>query len=162
MLHNQIWLQIWYFWPIIACIGRKICFGRYTVRRKFCRNCFTVITAEISAENAGCYADGRTLICGNLWLSYQIWHRSIPEGLDASLTAARVVRGMSESSSSNPGPYLMSSGTSVIICAFSFKHATDVLWNFQTHTRKRHPGVSNITHAYPDLPWYTAIQVWPE
>ena len=60
--------------------------------------------------------DPSVLICGNLCLWFQIRHRCTLEGLYAFKLVSRDARELSESFSSNPGPYLMSFDPSVLIC----------------------------------------------
>ena len=60
--------------------------------------------------------DPSVLICGNLCLWFQIRHRCTLEGLNAFKLVSRDARELSESFSSNPGPYLMSFDPSVLIC----------------------------------------------
>ena len=64
--------------------------------------------------------DQSLLICGNLCLRFQIRHRCTIWGFKAYQTALRDARGLSESSSSILGPYLMSLDTSVLICSNLF------------------------------------------
>ena len=60
--------------------------------------------------------DPSVLICGNLYIWFQIRHRCTLEGLYAFKLVSRDARGLSDSSSSILGPYLMSFDTSVLIC----------------------------------------------
>ena len=60
--------------------------------------------------------DTSVLICGNMCLWFQIRHRCTHEGLSALKLVSRDARGLSDSSSSILGPYLMSFDTSVLIC----------------------------------------------
>ena len=59
-------------------------------------------------------------ILGNLCLFFR-------DGTDILLGNLMALK-LSELFSRNPGLYLMSINASVVICAFSFKHGTDVLW----------------------------------
>ena len=74
---------------------------------------------ESSSGNPGQYlisVDPSVLICGNLYIWFQIRHRCTLEGLYAFKLVSRDARELSESFSSNPGPYLMSFDPSVLTC----------------------------------------------
>ena len=60
--------------------------------------------------------DPSVLICGNLCLWFQIRHICSLEGFYAFKLVSRDARELSESFSSNPGPYLMSFDPSLLIC----------------------------------------------
>ena len=75
--------------------------------------------SESLSSNPGQYLmsfDPSVLICGNLCLCFQIRHRYTLEGLYTFKLVSRDARELSESFSSNPGPYLMSFYPSVLIC----------------------------------------------
>ena len=74
--------------------------------------------SESFSSNPGPYLmsfDPSVLICGNLYIWFQIRHRCTLEGLYAFKLVSRDARELSESFSSNPGPYFMSFDPSVLI-----------------------------------------------
>ena len=74
---------------------------------------------ESNSSNPGPYLMSfytSVLICGNLYIWFQIRHRCTLEKLDTFKLISRDARRFSESSSCSPGQYLMSVDPSVLIC----------------------------------------------